>query len=191
MAWGAADGIPGRKSTGSRWISGKGGAMRLSWKLFFITTPIFVLFLTIFGIWIIQDSFDHSLSQAVEQCMAENQTFQNSYELTNHALSEAQWNQTTIKKVVASFHKSREAGDGNARIYDSDGSILYEDNALALKLERTDTEGTSGEKKRIETSGQRIMSELTEEENTGYVIGSQVGQWYVTVVSRSGSQGYT
>ena len=46
--------------------------MRLSWKLFFITTPIFVLFLTIFGIWIIQDSFDHSLSQAVEQCMAEN-----------------------------------------------------------------------------------------------------------------------
>ena len=29
--------------------------------------------------------------------------------------------------------------------------------------------------------------ELTEEENTGYVIGSQVGQWYVTVVSRSGS----
>lgn len=50
--------------------------MRLSWKLFFITTPIFVLFLTIFGIWIIQDSFDHSLSQAVEQCMAENQTFQ-------------------------------------------------------------------------------------------------------------------
>ena len=159
--------------------------MRLSWKLFFITTPIFVLFLTIFGIWIIQDSFDHSLSQAVEQCMAENQTFQNSYELTNHALSEAQWNQTTIKKVVASFHKSREAGDGNARIYDSDGSILYEDNALALKLERTDTEGTSGEKKRIETSGQRIMSELTEEENTGYVIGSQVGQWYVTVVSLS------
>ena len=34
---------------------------------------------------------------------------------------------------------------------------------------------------------QRIMSELTEEENTGYVIGSQVGQWYVTVASRSGS----
>ena len=81
--------------------------MRLSWKLFFITTPIFVLFLTIFGIWIIQDSFDHSLSQAVEQCMAENQTFQNSYELTNHALSEAQWNQTTIKKVVASIKAGR------------------------------------------------------------------------------------
>ena len=118
--------------------------MRLSWKLFFITTPIFVLFLTVFGTWIIQDSFDHSLDQAVEQCMAENQTFQNSYELTNHALSEEQWNQTTIKKIVSSFHKSREAGDGNARIYDSDGSILYEDNALTLKLEHTDAEETSG-----------------------------------------------
>ena len=39
--------------------------MRLSWKLFFITTPIFVLFLTIFGIWIIQDSFDQSGCGAV------------------------------------------------------------------------------------------------------------------------------
>ena len=31
--------------------------MRLSWKLFFLTTPVFVLFLTIFGAWIIQSSF--------------------------------------------------------------------------------------------------------------------------------------
>lgn len=164
--------------------------MRLSWKLFFITTPIFVLFLTFFGTWIIQDSFDHSLTQAVEQCMAENQTFQNSYELTGHALSEEQWNQTTIKKVVSSFHKSREAGDGNARIYDTDGSILYEDNGLALRLERIESESETGKQTRIETAGQQIMEALTEEENTGYVIGSQAGQWYVTVVSRSSSGSY-
>ena len=165
--------------------------MRLSWKLFFITTPIFVLFLTVFGIWIIQDSFDHSLGQAVEQCMAENQTFQNSYELTSRALSEEQWNQTTMKKVVSSFHKSREAGDGNARIYDADGSILYEDNGLTLRLERTDKrESDAGKQTRIETAGQRIMKTLTEEENTGYVVGSQAGQWYVTVVSRSSSGNY-
>ena len=162
--------------------------MRLSWKLFFLTTPIFVLFLTVFGTWIIQDGFDHSLGQAVEQCMAENQTFQNSYELTSHALSEEQWNQTTMKKVVSSFHKSREAGVGNARIYDTDGRILYEDNGLTLRLEYTDSsEPDAGKQTRTETAGQRIMTALAEGENTGYVVGSQSGHWYVTVVSRSSS----
>lgn len=61
--------------------------MNLSWKLFFITTPIFVLFLTVFGTWIIQDNFQSGLNQEIERCMAENQTFQNSYELTRNSLS--------------------------------------------------------------------------------------------------------
>ena len=67
--------------------------MNLSWKLFFITTPIFVLFLTVFGTWIIQDNFQSGLNQEIERCMAENQTFQNSYELTRNSLSNEQWEQ--------------------------------------------------------------------------------------------------
>lgn len=82
--------------------------MNLSWKLFFITTPIFVLFLTVFGTWIIQDNFQSGLNQEIERCMAENQTFQNSYELTRNSLSNEQWEQMTLKKAVESFHKRRE-----------------------------------------------------------------------------------
>ena len=78
--------------------------MNLSWKLFFITTPIFVLFLTVFGTWIIQDNFQSGLNQEIERCMAENQTFQNSYELTRNSLSNEQWEQMTLKKAVESFH---------------------------------------------------------------------------------------
>ena len=61
--------------------------MKLSWKIFFITTPIFIIFLTVFGTWMIQDSFWSSFDREVEQCMAENQMFQNAYELTVNALS--------------------------------------------------------------------------------------------------------
>ena len=92
--------------------------MNLSWKLFFITTPIFVLFLTVFGTWIIQDNFQSGLNQEIERCMAENHTFQNSYELTRNSLSNEQWEQMTLKKAVESFHKRREEKNGNVRIYD-------------------------------------------------------------------------
>ncbi|MCD8023176.1 MAG: hypothetical protein LUF30_09480 [Lachnospiraceae bacterium] len=67
--------------------------MKLSWKLFFLTTPLFVVFLTIFGMWMIQSSFSGSLGQEVERCMTQNRMFQNSYELTWHSLSSYQQEQ--------------------------------------------------------------------------------------------------
>ena len=72
--------------------------MKLSWKLFFITTPLFVLFLTLFGVWMIQDNFQNSLDREIQRCMVENQMFQNSYELTRHSLSEDVLKQTSEKK---------------------------------------------------------------------------------------------
>ena len=62
--------------------------------------------------------------------MAENQTFQNSDELTRNSLSNEQWEQMTLKKAVESFHKRREEKNGNVRIYDATGTVLYQDNAL-------------------------------------------------------------
>ena len=70
--------------------------MKLSWKLFFITTPIFMVFLTLFGTWMIQDSFQGSFEREVQRCMVENQMFQNSYELTKNALSEEQREQASV-----------------------------------------------------------------------------------------------
>ena len=106
--------------------------MRLSWKIFFITTPIFVLFLTFFGLWMIQDNFNSSLDREVERCMIENQMFQNSYELTLHSLSEGQRAQASVRQLVESFHQRGDETGGNARIYGSDGKILYQDNALSV-----------------------------------------------------------
>lgn len=139
--------------------------MRLSWKLFFITTPIFVLFLTFFGTWIIQDSLQNSLDQEIERCMLENQTFQSSYELTRNALSGEQWEQLTIDKAVASFYRRDVGRSGSMRIYDARGEVLYQDNALRVEHE--------------------IREQLTEEQNVGYEIGQAQEQTFVVVLCRS------
>lgn len=139
--------------------------MKLSWKLFFITTPIFVLFLTVFGAWMIQDSFQSSLDQEIERCMVENQMLLNSYELTWNSLSEEQKEQTTVQKVMESFYSKRSEESGSARVYDADGTMLYQDNNL--KVEHS------------------ILENLDEDHNVGYEIVKSQGETYVAVLGRS------
>lgn len=146
--------------------------MKLSWKLFFITMPVFVIFLILSGTWIIQDSFGHSLNQEIDRCMAENQMFQNSYELTRNSLSERQWEQTTVQKVVESFYHGQERQEGNARIYGESGNVLYQDNDLAVAVQ----EGTAASV---------LMSSLDAEHNVGYMLGEQDGEQYVVVLGSS------
>ncbi len=141
--------------------------MRLSWKIFFITTPIFVLFLTFFGLWMIQDNFNENLDREVERCMIENQMFQNSYELTLHSLSDEQRAQASTKQLVESFHKRGDDRNASARIYDADGEVLYQDNALAVE--------------------HSIAEQLDKEHNVGYEIVRQGDETYLVVQARSDS----
>lgn len=141
--------------------------MRLSWKIFFITTPIFVIFLTFFGLWMIQDNFNENLDREVERCMIENQMFQNSYELTLHSLSDEQRAQASTKQLVESFHKRGDDRNASARIYDADGEVLYQDNALAVE--------------------HSIAEQLDKEHNVGYEIVRQGGETYLVVQARSDS----
>lgn len=139
--------------------------MKLSWKLFFITTPVFIIFLTVFGIWMIQDNFQNSFDREVEACMVENQMFQNSYELTKHALSKEQQEQASTKKIVESFYHNRGKSDGNARILGEHWEVLYQDNDL-----------------NIENS---IMEQLDDSHNIGYEIKRSGDEVYVVVLCRS------
>ncbi len=141
--------------------------MRLSWKIFFITTPVFILVLTAFGLWMIQDSFSSSLDREVERCMLENQMFQNSYELTLHSLSEEQKEQASVKQIAESFSQRRDETSGNVRICSEDGETLYQDNGL-----------------RVESS---IAGELDEEKNAGYEIVRQGDETFIVVLAKSSS----
>lgn len=139
--------------------------MKLSWKLFFITTPIFILFLTIFGVWIIQDNFQTGLDQVIEQCIVENKMLQNSYELTWPSLSAEQKEQTSMPKLVESFYRKNEK-ETSVRILDGSGNVLYQDREAGISHD--------------------IQERLTEEGNVGYgIFRSGDGMYAVVLGSTS------
>ena len=139
--------------------------MKLSWKLFFLTTPVFVIFLTVFGTWMIQDSFQSSFDRAVEACMVENQMFQNSYELTKHALSEQQRSQVPARKIVESFYHGGGEQDENVRVLGENQEVLYQSSGLQVP--------------------HGLMEQLDETHNAGSQVARSGGEVYVVVLSRS------
>lgn len=121
--------------------------MKLSWKIFFITTPLFVLFLTLFGTWIVQKSFQSNLTREIESCLMENEMFQTSYELTANGMSAGQREKTSVRAIVEPFHQAIDSAVGCARIYDSAHRVLYQDNELTVPhriWEELDPDGASG-----------------------------------------------
>ena len=139
--------------------------MRLAWKIFFLTIPLFLLSLTALGTWILQESFQGNLDRERERCFMENQMFQVSYELTWHSLSEES-REESVKAIAQGLHRNAGAEAGNIRIYGEDGEeILYQDTP-----ERVATQ---------------IQEHLTGDANAGAQIVSQKGRYYAVVLSRS------
>ena len=138
--------------------------MKLSWKLFFITTPIFILFLTLFGSWMIQDNFQGNLEREIQRCMVENQMFQNSYELTRNSLTEEQREQISAERLVESFYTGQGKGNGTTRIYSADGEILYQEKEFYLEHD--------------------LLKQVNEEQNVGYEILRSGDETYMVVMSR-------
>lgn len=139
--------------------------MKLSWKLFFITTPIFIIFLTVFGTWMVQDSFEKSYDREVQQCIVENQMFQNSYELTMNALSQEQRERLSVQQIVESFHRMDAGRNTSARILAQDGTVLYQDGGCVVE--------------------HRIIEKLDEKHNVGYEAVKSGSEVYIVVLGRS------
>lgn len=139
--------------------------MKLSWKLFFITTPIFIIFLTVFGTWMVQDSFEKSYDREVQQCIVENQMFQNSYELTMNALSQKQRERLSVQQIVESFHRMDAGRNTSARILAQDGTVLYQDGGCVVE--------------------HRIIEKLDEKHNVGYEAVKSGSEVYIVVLGRS------
>ena len=143
--------------------------MKLSWKLFFITTPIFIIFLTVFGSWMIQGQFQNSLDQEMNQCMVENQMFQNSFELTWNSLSQEQKEQTSIRRLVDSFHR-KSGRESSARVLDGEGAVLYQDGGTVITHD--------------------IIERMDDSHNMGYGIFQEAGKMYAVVVGRTSFDTY-
>ena len=145
--------------------------MKLSWKLFFVTVPVLILALTLFGIWMIQVSFSDSLEREVGQCSLENKYAATSYILSKRAYDDIAPGRYTEEEVVAGFHEASAEREGCLRIYDAENAVIYEDNGLSV--------------------AHGIKESLGEERNFGYEISREEnGEYYVAAISRT-EEGYT
>lgn len=118
--------------------------MKLSWKLFFVTTPVLILALTVFGMWVIRVSFLDSLDREIEQCSLENKYAATSYLLTRRAYEDVSPGRFTEADVVAAFHEKEKPSEGCLRIYDETGAVVYEDNDLAVEHSISEKLSSSG-----------------------------------------------
>lgn len=137
--------------------------MKLSWKLFFVTTPVLILALTGFGMWMIQVTFSDSLKRETEQCSLENKYAATSYILTRRAFEEVSPGRYTEAEVVAGFHETEDEKEGCLRIYDREGQVIYEDNGL--------------------TVAHGIWNTLDTSANFGYEICRKEAEYYVAAMS--------
>ncbi|MCI8401198.1 MAG: HAMP domain-containing histidine kinase [Lachnospiraceae bacterium] len=139
--------------------------MKLSWKLFFITTPVMILALTFFGMWLIHATFSDSLEKEIAQCSLENQYAATSYILAHRAYEDTLAGRFTEEDVVGGFHEAGSEQEGCLRIYDAGGEVIYEDNGLAIP--------------------NRVRERLDERHNFGYEICETRGEYYVAALSRA------
>ena len=147
--------------------------MRLSWKLFFFTTPIFILTLALFGTWMINDAFTENLNREIDQCLLENQMFQNSYELAFHALTDEQKEQVPVSRLVKSFQREYRHSRDNQRIYDENGQVLFQENSLLVEHGLLDALLLG------------MPEDPDEETLTGYQLVKEQGSVYLVAAARS------
>ena len=139
--------------------------MKLSWKLFFIMTPLMILALTGFGTWMIHITFSESLEKEIEPCSMENKYAETSYILTRRAYEDIASGRFTEEEVVAGFHEVQSEQEGCLRIYDADGNVIYEDNSLTVQ--------------------NHIRERLSLSDNFGLEICEKDGEFYVVALSRT------
>ena len=80
--------------------------MKFFWKIFFAFTAIITMVFSVFGIWLISQTFRNSLNKEIEEGNRENRMFQFAFEVNMNSISE---NYRTEKIVRAGtwFTKTR------------------------------------------------------------------------------------
>lgn len=62
--------------------------MKFFWKIFFAFTAIITMVFSVFGIWLISQTFRNSLNKEIEEGNRENRMFQFAFEVNMNSISE-------------------------------------------------------------------------------------------------------
>lgn len=147
--------------------------MKLFWKMFLSIISIITIIFSIFGGLMLKMSFDTSLNREMSRGQNENQMFLYAFETSLGMLSdETIIENDDIKEITESIEKSIGQNQFYIKIYDSFGTIIFQDNDIRNhitkdKLKEGNYAYTVSEEKNMRYM--EIMSKIKISQNTYYV----------------------
>ncbi len=76
--------------------------MKFFWKIFFAFTALITLVFSVFGIWMITQTFRNSMEKEIEEGNRENRMFQLAFETNMNALSEHYRTERVVRDLAES-----------------------------------------------------------------------------------------
>ena len=91
--------------------------MKFFWKIFFSFTAIITLVFSIFGIWLISQTFENSLNKEIEEGNRENRMFQFAFEVNMNSLSETYRTEKIVKALTESVVNNLDKDEYSYKLY--------------------------------------------------------------------------
>ena len=114
--------------------------MKFFWKIFFAFTAIITMVFSVFGIWLISQTFRNSLNKEIEEGNRENRMFQFAFEVNMNSISENYRTEKIVRALTESVVNNLDKNEYSYKLYRDGRYLVYEnlENGLIEKLTDAD-----------------------------------------------------
>ena len=100
--------------------------MKFFWKIFFAFTALISLVFSVFGIWMIGQSFHNSLNKEIEEGNRENRLLQYAFEMNMSSISENYRTEKIVGALAQSVMENLDNHDYDYKLYRDNRHLVYE-----------------------------------------------------------------
>ena len=108
--------------------------MKFFWKIFFVFTAMITAVFSVFGIWMITQSFRNSLRKEIEEGNRESRLFQFAFEVNMNSLSENYQTERIVRELTESIVGNQDGQGYLYRLYRGTKDVIYENSELLLSM---------------------------------------------------------
>lgn len=107
--------------------------MKFFWKIFFVFTAMITVVFSVFGIWLITQSFRNSLEKEIEEGNRENRMFQFAFEVNMNSLSENYRTEKIVRDLAESVTGNLDNQEYSYKLYRGTQNLIFENSEMRLE----------------------------------------------------------
>lgn len=107
--------------------------MKFFWKIFFAFTALLTVVFSLFGIWLITQSFRNSLEKEIEEGNRENRMFQLAFEVNMNSLSDNYRTEKIVRDLAESVISNLDNQEYSYKLYRGMQNLIYESREEVLE----------------------------------------------------------